>query len=62
VPRLERIDDFSGAYKGANYRAVQNTVGGLWLKNEQGVILHVEAPERVPLFPVGDATRTKSVS
>ena len=48
---LEHPRDLSGAYT----RAAQGTVVGLWLKNENGVILHVELPDAVPLFPAGNA-------
>ncbi|HEX6566674.1 MAG TPA: hypothetical protein VF020_20450 [Chthoniobacterales bacterium] len=52
---LERLQDFSGTY----VRAAQNTVGGLWLENEKGIILRLEASEAVPLFPAGDAVTFK---
>jgi len=52
---LENIRDLSGSYVGADYRAAQNAVGGLLLTNEKGVIIRIEALEKVPLFVVGDA-------
>ena len=52
---LESIRDLSGSYTGASYRAAQNTVGGLWLTNGNGVIIRIVALENVPLFVVGDA-------
>lgn len=48
---LARLQDFSGTY----VRAAQNTVGGLWLENQQGTIIRLQAREAVPLFPAGDA-------
>jgi hypothetical protein len=48
---LERIRDFSGTY----IRAAQYSVGGLWLRNENGVIIHIVEADVVPLFPAGDA-------
>ena len=52
---LERVRDFSGAY----VRAPQITVGGLWLKNEKGVIIHLGVADVVPLFPVSAAVTIK---
>jgi hypothetical protein len=52
---LERVGDVSGAF----VRAAQNNVGGLWLRTKNGVIIHIEAPEAVPLFPAGDAVIIK---
>jgi hypothetical protein len=48
---LERLQDFQGTY----VRAAQNTVGGLWLENEKGIIIRLEEADAVPLFPAGDA-------
>jgi hypothetical protein len=48
---LERLRDFPGTY----VRAAQNTVGGLWLENEKGIIIRLEAADAVPLFPAGGA-------
>jgi hypothetical protein len=56
---LENLRELSGSYTGANYRAAQNTVGGLLLTNEKGVIIRIAALEKVPLFVVGDAVIVK---
>lgn len=48
---LARLQDFPGTY----VRAAQNTVGGLWLENEKGTVIRLQARKAVPLFPAGDA-------
>lgn len=45
---LENIRDLSGSYTGANYRAAQNTVGGLLLTNEKGAVIHIELSKKCP--------------
>jgi hypothetical protein len=48
---LERLQDFSGTY----VRAPQLTVGGLWLKNANGVTIHLVSMQSAILILAGDA-------
>ena len=48
---LERLQDFSGTY----VRAPQITAGGLWLKNANGVTMHLVSKVGAILIVAGDA-------
>ena len=48
---LKRLQDFSGTY----VRAAQLTVGGLWLKNANGVTIHLVSKQSAILILAGDA-------
>jgi hypothetical protein len=52
---LERLQDFSGTY----VRAPQLTVGGLWLKNANGVTIHLVSEQSAILILAGDAVVIK---
>jgi hypothetical protein len=48
---LGRLQDFPGTY----VRAPQLTVGGLWLKNANGVTIHLVSKQSAILIVAGDA-------
>lgn len=52
---LERLQDFSGTY----VRAPQITAGGLWLKNANGVTMHLVSKVGAILIVGGDAVVIK---
>jgi hypothetical protein len=52
---LERLQDFSGTY----VRAPQLTVGGLWLKNANGVTMHLVSEQSAILILACDAVVIK---
>jgi hypothetical protein len=52
---LERLQDFPGSY----VRAPQISVGGLWLKNANGVIMHLVSKRGANLILASDAVAIK---
>jgi hypothetical protein len=52
---LERLQDFLGTY----VQAPQLTVGGLWLKNANGVTMHLVSKQSAILILAGDAVVIK---
>jgi len=52
---LERLQDFPGTY----IRAAQITAGGLWLKNANGVTMHLVSKQDAILILAGDSVVIK---